>query len=116
MKRRLYVHHEIYVNDCRVIDFSGVRNILEKPKALVQARSLKEFEGKRGIAEKVEQPGKFLGGLGFWPGARVGASARGGRAASGGSLSGCRHPRGLPAQRFQLRAHSKLVQVRGARE
>jgi len=68
VKRLLYTHHGIYVNDCRVIDFSGGRNILEKPKALVQARTLKEFEGKRGRAEKVEPPGKFLGGLGFWPG------------------------------------------------
>jgi len=68
VKRPLYTHHGIYVNDCRVIDFSGGRNILEKPKTLVQARTLKEFEGKRGRAEKVEHPGKFLGGLGFWPG------------------------------------------------
>jgi hypothetical protein len=35
---------------------------------LVQARTLKAFEGKRGTAERVEHPGKFLGGLGFWPG------------------------------------------------
>jgi hypothetical protein len=68
VKRPLYAHHGIYVTDSRVIDFSGGRNILEKPKALVQARTLKEFEGKRGRAEKVEHPGKFLGGLGFWPG------------------------------------------------
>ncbi len=67
VKRLPYTHHGIYVNDCRVIDFSGGRNILEKPKALVQARTLKEFGGKRGRAEKVEHPGKFLGGLGFWP-------------------------------------------------
>ena len=68
VKRPLYAHHGIFVNDCRVIDFSGSRGILEKPKALVQARTLKEFEGKRGRAEKVKHPGKFLGGLGFWPG------------------------------------------------
>ena len=68
VKRRLYAHHGIYVNDCRVIDFSGGRNIFEKPKALVQARTLKEFEGKRGGAKNIEYPGKFLGGLGFWPG------------------------------------------------
>ena len=67
VRRLLYAHHGIYVNDCRVIDFSGGRNILEKPKALVQARTLKGFEGKRGRAQKVEHPGKFLGGLGFWP-------------------------------------------------
>ena len=46
VKRLLYTHHGICVNDCRVIDFSGGRNILEKPKALVRARTLKEFEGK----------------------------------------------------------------------
>lgn len=68
VKRLLYSHHGIFVNDSRVIDFSGGRNIFEKPKALVQARTLKAFEGKRGRAEKVEHPGKFLGGLGFWPG------------------------------------------------
>ena len=68
VKRRLYTHHGIYVNDCRVIDFSVGHNTLVKPKALVQARTLKEFEGKRGRAEKVKHPGKFLGGLGFWPG------------------------------------------------
>ena len=68
VKRRFYTHHGIYVNDYRVIDFSGGRGILGKPKALVQARTLKEFEGKRDGAEKVEHPGKFLGGLGFWPG------------------------------------------------
>ncbi len=68
VKRPRYTHHGIFVNDSRVIDFSGGRNILEKPKALVQARTLKEFEGKRGTAEKVEHPGRFLGGLGFWPG------------------------------------------------
>lgn len=67
VKRPLYTHHGIYVNDCRVIDFSGGRNILEKPKALVQARTLKEFEEWRGRAEKVSPGGKFLGGLGFWP-------------------------------------------------
>jgi hypothetical protein len=67
VKRLLYAHHGIYVNDCRVIDFSGGRNILEKPDALVQARTLTEFEGKRGRAAKVDHPGKFLGGLGFWP-------------------------------------------------
>ena len=52
VKRLLYTHHGIYVNDGRVIDLSGGRNILEKPKALVQARTLKEFEGKRGRAEQ----------------------------------------------------------------
>ena len=45
VKRLLYTHHGIYVNDCRVIDFSGGRNILEKRNALVQARTLTEFEG-----------------------------------------------------------------------
>lgn len=68
VKRRIYTHHGIYVNDCRVIDFSGGRSVLDKPKALVQARTLKEFERKRGGAQKVEHPGKFIGGLGFWPG------------------------------------------------
>jgi hypothetical protein len=68
VKRSVYTHHGIYVNDDRVIDFSGGRNILEKPKALVQGRALKKFEGKRGKAEKVGTSGKFLGGLGFWPG------------------------------------------------
>lgn len=68
VKRFLYTHHGIFVNDARVIDFSGGRNIFEKPKALVQARTLKEFERRRRRAEKVEYPGKFLGGLGFWPG------------------------------------------------
>jgi hypothetical protein len=68
VKRLVYTHHGIYVDDCRVIDFSGGRNILEKPKALVQARTLKEFEGKRGRAEKVQPSRKFLGGLAFWPG------------------------------------------------
>lgn len=67
VKRLLYTHHGIYVSDCRVIDFSGGRNILGKRNALVQARTLKEFEGRRGRAQKVEHPGKFLGGLGFWP-------------------------------------------------
>ena len=67
VKRLLYTHHGIYVNDCRVIDFSGGRNILEKPRALVQARTLKEFEGKRAKAEKVAPTEKFLRGLGFWP-------------------------------------------------
>ncbi len=38
VKRLLYAHHGIYVKDCRVIDFSGGRNILEKPNALVQTR------------------------------------------------------------------------------
>ena len=52
VERLLYTHHGIYVNDRRVIDLSGGRNILEKPKALVQERTLKEFEGKRGRAEK----------------------------------------------------------------
>jgi hypothetical protein len=68
VKRPLYTHHGIFVTDSRVIDFSGGRNIFEKPKALVQARTLTEFEEKRGRTEKVEYPGKFLGGLGFWPG------------------------------------------------
>ena len=68
VSRPLYTHHGIYVSDSRVIDFSGGRNIFEKPKALVQARTLKEFVGRRGKAEKVQHPGKFLGGLGFWPG------------------------------------------------
>ncbi len=68
VSRPLYAHHGIYVNDSRVIDFSGGHNICEKPKALVRSRTLKEFEGKHGTAEKVEHPGKFLGGLGFWPG------------------------------------------------
>lgn len=68
VKRPLYTHHGIYVDDCRVIDFSGGRNILGKPMALVQARTLKEFEGRRGRAEKVERTGKFLSGFGFWPG------------------------------------------------
>ena len=64
----MYSHHGIYVNESRVIDFSGGGNFLEKPKALVQERTLREFEGERGTAEKVKHPGKFLGGLGFWPG------------------------------------------------
>jgi len=68
VRRLLYTHHGIFVNESRVIDFSGGRNIFEKTKALVQPRTLKEFEGKRGRAKKVEHPGKFLGGLGFWPG------------------------------------------------
>jgi len=67
VKRPLYTHHGIFVNESRVIDFSGGHNILEKPKALVQARTLKQFEGKWGRAEKVEDREKFLGGLGFWP-------------------------------------------------
>ena len=67
VKRLLYTHHGIYVSDCRVIDFSGGRDIFEKPRALVQARTLKEFEGKRGKAEKVPLTERFLGGLGFWP-------------------------------------------------
>jgi hypothetical protein len=82
VKRLLYTHHGIYVNDCRVIDFSGGRNIVEKPKALVQPRTLKEFEGKRGGAEQVRPAGKFP----RWPRllarARVGASAPGGRVPS----------------------------------
>lgn len=69
VNRRLYAHHGIYVNDDRVIDFSGGHNIFEKLEALVQVRTLKEFEGKYGRAEKVKHPGKFLGGIGFWPGA-----------------------------------------------
>ena len=48
VKRLLYRHHGIYVDDCRVIDVSGGRNIFEKPKALVQARTLEDFEGKCG--------------------------------------------------------------------
>jgi Lecithin retinol acyltransferase len=40
----------------------------KKPDALVQARTLEEFEGRRGVAEKIEHPGKIFGGLGFWPG------------------------------------------------
>jgi hypothetical protein len=68
VKRRLYAHHGIYVNDCRVIDFSGGRNVLDRRNVLVQERTLKEFEGTRGRAEKVKHPGKLLGGLGFWPG------------------------------------------------
>jgi len=68
VKRLLYSHHGIFVNDSRVIDFSGGRSICEKPEALVQARTLNDFVGNRGRAEKVEHPGKFLGGLGFWPG------------------------------------------------
>ena len=68
VKRPFYAHHGIFVTDSRVIDFSGGRNIFEKPKALVQIRTLKDFEGKRGRAEKVEHPGTFLAGLGFWPG------------------------------------------------
>src|SRR5579875_1578691 len=68
VKRPVYSHHGIFVSDSRVIDFSGARDILEKLKALVQARTLKEFEGNLGRAEKVEHPGKFLGGIGFWPG------------------------------------------------
>ena len=67
VKRRLYAHHGIFVDDSRVIDFSGGRNISEKPKALVQPRTLKEFEGKRGVAEKIEHPQKIFGGLGSWP-------------------------------------------------
>lgn len=67
--RRLgYAHHGIFVSEYRVIDFSGGRTISEKPEALIQARTLAEFEGEGGRAEKVEHPGKFLGGLGFWPG------------------------------------------------
>ena len=31
VKRLLYTHHGIYVNDYRVIDFSGGRNTFEKP-------------------------------------------------------------------------------------
>ena len=60
VKRLLYRHHGIYVDDCRVIDVSGGRNIFEKPKALVQAGTLKGFEGKRGTAEKVPPGGKIL--------------------------------------------------------
>lgn len=67
-KRLVYAHHGIYVDDGRVIDFSGGHNVFEKPKALVQARTLEEFEGRRGSATTVQHPGKFLGGLGFWPG------------------------------------------------
>ena len=67
VRRLLYTHNGIYVNEGRVIDFSGGRSILEKPKALVQARTLREFEGRRGRAEKVQPTEKFLGGLGFWP-------------------------------------------------
>lgn len=68
VNRWLYAHHGIYVNDDRVIDFSGGHNIFEKLEALVQVRTLKAFEGKHGRAEKVTHPGKFLGGIGFWPG------------------------------------------------
>jgi hypothetical protein len=32
VQRPLYIHHGIYVNDCRVIDFSG-GNLFRKPKA-----------------------------------------------------------------------------------
>ena len=68
VKRLFYTHHGINVSDCRVIDFSGGRSILEKPKALVQGRTLEEFEGKRRTAKKVQPSEKFLGGFGFWPG------------------------------------------------
>ncbi|HET6916365.1 MAG TPA: lecithin retinol acyltransferase family protein [Acidimicrobiales bacterium] len=68
VRRGLYTHHGIFVTETRVIDFSGGRNILEKPKALVQARTLREFEGRHGRAETVEHPGRFLAGLAFWPG------------------------------------------------
>ena len=66
VRRPLYAHHGIFVSNKRVIDFSGGRSIREKPLALVQPRSLGEFEGSRGKAKKVDL-GKFLGGLGFWP-------------------------------------------------
>ena len=48
VKRLLYAHHGIFLDDSRVIDFSGGRNIWEKPDALVQARTLKEFEESSG--------------------------------------------------------------------
>lgn len=35
VRRLLYTHHGIYVNDRRVIDFSGGRNIFGKPRAVV---------------------------------------------------------------------------------
>jgi hypothetical protein len=64
VKRFLYAHHGIFVDDSRVIDFSGGCNILEKPDALVRGRTLKEFEGRRGAAEKIEYPQQIFGGLG----------------------------------------------------
>lgn len=67
VKRFLYAHHGIFVDDSRVIDFSGGRSIWEKPDALVRARALKDFEGKHGVAEKIEHPQQIFGGLGSWP-------------------------------------------------
>jgi hypothetical protein len=67
VKRFLYAHHGIFVDDSRVIDFSGGRSIWEKPDALVQARTLKEFEGRRDAAEKIQHPQQIFGGLGSWP-------------------------------------------------
>lgn len=65
VQRCLYSHHGIYVDDSRVVDFSGGRSIADKPGALVQARTLKEFE-RGGIAEKVPHPQRIFGGLGAW--------------------------------------------------
>jgi Lecithin retinol acyltransferase len=67
VKRLVYAHHGIFVDDSLVIDFSGGRDIWEKPDALVRARTLKEFEGKGRAAERVEHPQKIFGGLGAWP-------------------------------------------------
>jgi hypothetical protein len=62
----VYTHHGIYVNDARVIDFSGV-HIWEKHGALVRPRPLKDFEREPGKATRVGTS-PFLGGLAFWPG------------------------------------------------
>ena len=99
VKRPLYTHHGIYVNDCRVIDFSGGRNILEKPKALVQAERSRNSRESEAGPRRSSIRGSFSVVSAFGR-ARVGASARGGRATSGGSPPGCRHPGGLPAQRL----------------
>ena len=67
VKRFLYAHHGIFVDELRVIDFSGGHSIREKPDALVQARTLKDFEGRCGVAKKIEHPQQIFGGLGAWP-------------------------------------------------
>lgn len=50
-----YMHHGIYVNDDRVIQFGG--RIMDKPQATVGAVSLAEFEAG-GIAEAVVHGGR----------------------------------------------------------
>jgi len=64
-RRRLYYHHGIYIDDGRVIEFSGPAGAGSKKNlARIRAVTLAKFEG-RNAAVTVRHPRPFLFGLGF---------------------------------------------------